>query len=476
MSIVLTNFQNTTLAAASASGSTSFTLSSSANLPTLTAGQIMPLVLNDAATGAIFEVVYVTAISGAVLTVTRAQEGTTAQNWNIGDFAYCSPTAETLATINGSSSQVFSAANATAGTQEVVPISQADTRYTPSGADGSAPLVSVASAGTIAINQVGNRFLLNGNATLPTPVGNGGAAIWCKNANVASTLTTPAGLIYTSDGGNAATTWTMPASADAWVILVSDGSNWAVLNLGGRTIVANAANANEAVALGQADGRYTPIAFSQVGPITAATTLTAAQSGITFEVAAATAAYNITLPAPFSGARYRFFGVNGTYAVNLTYTGNIFLPDGNAVAAGTFSQINLAAPGNSVEVWSDADNWLMQNIGGQPIIKNAVAANQPVTLGQVLGIGQSWQTVSRVSGTTYTNSTNKAIVLTVMTATNVQSYGLSITVSGVVVASIAENFTGAINQGCVSAIIPSGATYGFTASGSPGTVVTVELR
>ena len=93
---ILANFVNTTLAAPSLSGSTSMTLTSSANLPTLSSGQQMPLTLQDAATGLINEIVYVTGIAGAVLTVARAQEGTTAQNWNIGDSAACTPTANTV--------------------------------------------------------------------------------------------------------------------------------------------------------------------------------------------------------------------------------------------------------------------------------------------------------------------------------------------------------------------------------------------
>jgi len=97
---VVANNVNTQLAAAlpsSGAGSTTVVLASSANLPTLNTatGQMMPLTLNDAATGAIYETVYVTAISGATLTVLRGQEGTSALNWSVGDFAFCAPTAGT---------------------------------------------------------------------------------------------------------------------------------------------------------------------------------------------------------------------------------------------------------------------------------------------------------------------------------------------------------------------------------------------
>ncbi|SDH09028.1 hypothetical protein SAMN05216466_10763 [Paraburkholderia phenazinium] len=98
---VIANNVNTQLAAAlpaSGAGSTTVVLASSTNLPPLNTaiGQQMPLTLNDAATGAIYEIVYVTAISGATLTVLRGQEGTSALNWNVGDFAFCGPTAGTV--------------------------------------------------------------------------------------------------------------------------------------------------------------------------------------------------------------------------------------------------------------------------------------------------------------------------------------------------------------------------------------------
>lgn len=269
MSIVLTNFQNTTLAAASASGSTSFTLSSSANLPTLTAGQIMPLVLNDAATGTIYEVVYVTAISGAVLTVTRAQEGTTAQNWNIGDFAYCAPTAETLATINGSSSQVFNAANATAGTQEVVPISQADTRYTPSGADGSGlNYVTITGNTTLTLAAHSGKILdtwgVPANTVITAPLTGGNTTPVGFNViigpftNAGCTLLNPATstvAIYLPDGSSVAPggSFSFPSGTGHAFRLYEFSSSLRLETIG-RTIVANAVNSNEAVALGQVLG------------------------------------------------------------------------------------------------------------------------------------------------------------------------------------------------------------------------------
>ena len=118
------------------------------------------------------------------------------------------------------------------------------------------------------------------------------------------------------------------------------------------------------------------------GAISAAVTLTSAQSGGRFTVAAATVAYNITLPTASAGLNFEFEGVNGAYAVGLTYAGTLYLPDGTTVAAGTFSQINLAGGGNTIRVWSDGGGWFMTTLG-QEIIKPALANNQSVTLGQL---------------------------------------------------------------------------------------------
>ena len=94
------NNYKTTVASAFSNVATSLTLASSVGLPTLSAGQVLPITLNDAATGLVYEICYATAITGATLTVTRAQEGTAAQNWSVGDRAYCAPTALSVAPVS----------------------------------------------------------------------------------------------------------------------------------------------------------------------------------------------------------------------------------------------------------------------------------------------------------------------------------------------------------------------------------------
>lgn len=93
-SYVYSNNVQTVLASAVSSSATTITLSSSANLPTsIPAGSYYAITLNDAATRNVYEICYATAISGSTLTVLRGQEGTAAQSWLAGDYAYNTVTA-----------------------------------------------------------------------------------------------------------------------------------------------------------------------------------------------------------------------------------------------------------------------------------------------------------------------------------------------------------------------------------------------
>ena len=84
-----------TLGASLSIGGTTITLASGggALFPNPGPNQQFALTLNDAATQALFETVWCTSRAGDVLTVLRAQEGTSALAWGIGDFCWNGPTA-----------------------------------------------------------------------------------------------------------------------------------------------------------------------------------------------------------------------------------------------------------------------------------------------------------------------------------------------------------------------------------------------
>lgn len=88
-SYLFANNAKSTLAAPINTTATSLTLQSGtgALFPNPSGGDFFALVLTDAATGNVFEILKCTARTGDVCTVARAQEGTIALNWTTGDFA-----------------------------------------------------------------------------------------------------------------------------------------------------------------------------------------------------------------------------------------------------------------------------------------------------------------------------------------------------------------------------------------------------
>ena len=91
---VFANGVQTTLAAAITATDTTLVVASTANLPTIAAGQQCPAVLG---TLALFEIVYITNINSSTLTITRGQENTAAQSWGLGTQFEISVTAGSIA-------------------------------------------------------------------------------------------------------------------------------------------------------------------------------------------------------------------------------------------------------------------------------------------------------------------------------------------------------------------------------------------
>jgi len=87
--LLFANNASTTLAKAVSSTATTATLAAGtgSQFPTPLSGQGFLMTFNDAFTGLLFEIVLVTGISGDIITMVRAQEGTAAQSWSIGDLA-----------------------------------------------------------------------------------------------------------------------------------------------------------------------------------------------------------------------------------------------------------------------------------------------------------------------------------------------------------------------------------------------------
>lgn len=235
---VIANNVNTQLAAAlpsSGAGSTTVVLASSANLPTLNIaiGQMMPLTLNDAATGAIYETVYVTAISGATLTVLRGQEGTSALNWSVGDLAFCGPTAGTSG------------------------LTTMRTQYQASAAFSSSQTLTAAIAGE-SIGFTGSSastFSMPGQSTVPnltpTAVYNDGTAALTLTANGSDKFVVSTGQV-TSIVMQPGDDFTFYASTTANLWTAASGS---ALRQYEPLVIGSATQSQHALQLGQAVGR-----------------------------------------------------------------------------------------------------------------------------------------------------------------------------------------------------------------------------
>ena len=91
------NNYETKLTAQATAAETSITVANAAGL-SLAAGEVYRMTIQNA-DASLYELVDVIAISGTTLTITRAQEGTTAQVWPAGSLVLIGVTAEQMAQI-----------------------------------------------------------------------------------------------------------------------------------------------------------------------------------------------------------------------------------------------------------------------------------------------------------------------------------------------------------------------------------------
>jgi hypothetical protein len=299
---VVANNVNTQLAAAlpsSGAGSTTVTLASSANLPTLNTaiGQQMPLTLNDAATGAIYETVYVTAISGATLTVLRGQEGTSALNWNVGDFAFCAPTAGTTG------------------------LTTMRTQYQASASFSSSQTLTAAIAGE-SVGFTGSSaatFSLPGQSTVPsltpTAVYNDGTAALTLTANGSDKFVVATGQV---------TSIVMQPGDDLSFYASNTSGQW-------QTTAGSALRQYEPLVVGAATASQHAVQFAQVAGVVGSVrnllmSVTAASASATLT------ADEIIVESALGGLRYCLASFNKT--INLATTGAGGMDTGSAPVSG----------------------------------------------------------------------------------------------------------------------------------------------
>ena len=107
------------------------------------------------------------------------------------------------------------------------------------------------------------------------------------------------------------------------------------------------------------------------------------------------------------------------------------------------------------------------------------AAQGKVLNDQAFGIGQNYSnvTASRVSGTTYTNSTTRPIMLSIVVRDNSSASGASVTlyVNSSIALRLDDLAGGGYGYTQIVAVVPTGQTYKLDATGNPITFWS-ELR
>jgi hypothetical protein len=191
-----------TLAAPIGPSATSITLApgTGALFPAPSAGQQFALTLNDAATRLSYEVTYCTHRSGDVLTVVRAQEGTSALSWITGDLCWNGPTSGQMAAMvqiphmtDASIAPVF-AGTSVVGNFSVTGQSQVDgaSLFGTSGEFYASPTFTggpiIAFAADEYLQWNGTEFLFNSSGGLVVSNGNITAALGALRANTGAYL------------------------------------------------------------------------------------------------------------------------------------------------------------------------------------------------------------------------------------------------------------------------------------------------
>lgn len=111
--------------------------------------------------------------------------------------------------------------------------------------------------------------------------------------------------------------------------------------------------------------------------------------------------------------------------------------------------------------------------GTNTLTLQAVTGTAALT-SDVIGIGQTWQTVTRTSGVTYTNSTGRPIMVSVVISAQTTNQSTNLVVNGITVGVAGWlSLAGGSVPATLTTIVPSGGTYVVT---SNGTYTAVELR
>ena len=253
MAFLFANNINTTLAAAATSTQTTFSLTSTVGIPTtIPSGDYFAMTLNDAATRSVFEVVYVTAVSGSNVTVLRGQEGTAANAWLASDYIYGALTAGEIAQfafVSGSETQPFAVAPASASAPQNAP--QYGQMF---------DLQALSASGNITLAALRTIVIPTATAAITLTMQPGTLA-----GQSCEIVGTSYGVTVQSNVSSGNPVFTLPDGSNVYsfalstygasLILIWDGQNWRAQTVG-QTVVAATTGSNQAPPLSQIQAQF----------------------------------------------------------------------------------------------------------------------------------------------------------------------------------------------------------------------------
>lgn len=148
------------------------------------------------------------------------------------------------------------------------------------------------------------------------------------------------------------------------------------------------------------------------------------------------------------------------------------ITQGNLTSGGTIATPGGVTIGNITDGGTVSSVSLEQSADYDLTVVSATAYQLTVTRSAGLGFAQSWQSVTRSSGVTYTNSTGKPIQF-VLVGNNNAPTSVFTTINGFAMPQVVQS-TGSVFSIVANYTIPPGQTYSYTVT--LGTVVAVELR
>jgi len=167
-------------------------------------------------------------------------------------------------------------------------------------------------------------------------------------------------------------------------------------------------------------------------------------------------------------------GFSGLVNNTLTAPGQIGNGTPNTGAFTTLSATTLSTSGlatlNSLSV-TGSTTLVTPNLGTPSTLVGTNISGTANNLNAGVGVNQTWQSVTRTSGTTYTNNTGKPIVVNAW-ANGITTGQVSLTVGGIVVAT--SSYNGSTGGIFVTAIVPNNTSYIITDTAV--TTTKIELR